>query len=194
MKKIKICYVIVNCKVTGPMNQTLNIIKNLDSNIYDVSVITLFEEETNNTMLSKYKKIVKDCYCLHLTRTSSLIIGKFVLNKKLKEIQPDIIHALGMPPYRLSLIYKKAKHLVTLRNYAYEDYPSYYNEFIGPVLAWMDVHLIKKLYKKNEFFITCSNSLSKIYEEKENIKLEFIRNGVDTSRFPMKRENEIRSN
>lgn len=194
MRKIKICYIIVNCKVTGPMNQTLNIIKNLDSNRYDVSVITLFDEETNNTMLKEYKKIVKDCYCLHLTRVSSLVIGKFSLNKKLKEIQPDIIHALGMPPYRLSLMYRKAKHLVTLRNYAYEDYPSYYNKFIGPVLAWMDVHLIKKLYKKNEFFITCSNSLSKIYEEKENIKLEFIRNGVDISRYPVKKENEIRSN
>ena len=192
MEKIKICYVIVNCKVTGPMNQTLNIIKYLNTDRFEVSLITLFKEEEDNTMLKEYKEIIKKCYCLDLTKFSSLIFGRNMLDKKLKEIKPDVIHALGMPPFRLSLKYKKAKHLVTLRNYAYEDYPSYYNKFIGPILAFCDINLIKKLNKKGEYFITCSKSLSIIYEKKEKIKLDFIRNGVDTSKFIAQDEKEIR--
>lgn len=190
MSKIKLCYVIVNCKVTGPMNQTLNIIKNLDKSKYNVSFVTLFSEEENNSMISEYNKVIKEHYCLNMSRISSLIYGKRKLKKVLEMINPDIIHALGMPPYRLSLKYKNAKHLVTMRNYPYDDYPSYYNKLIGPIMAFLDLHLIKKLYKKGEIFVTCSSSLSKIYEEKEKINLPFINNGVDIEKYQRAVNNE----
>jgi len=193
MGKIKICYVIVNCKITGPMNQTLNIIKNLDSKKFEVSFITLFDEEENNSMIEEYKKVIKNHTCLNLNKIQSILYGKRILKKKLEKIKPDVIHALGMPPYRLSLAYKNAKHLVTLRNYMFEDYPSYYNKIIGPILAFLDMNLIKRLYKKGKTFVTCSRSLSAIYEEKENIKLQFIRNGVDTSKYIEKNYNEVNS-
>lgn len=183
MEKIKICYIIVNCKITGPMNQTLNIIKNLDSKKYDVSFITLFEEEKNNSMIDDYLKVCSNNYCLKLNKISSILYGKFALKKILNIINPDIIHALGMPPYRLSLHYKNSKHLVTLRNYAYEDYPTYYNKIIGPILAFMDINLIKRQIKSGETFVTCSKSLSKIYYDKENIKIDYIQNGVDISKY-----------
>lgn len=183
MKKIKICYVIVNCKITGPMNQTLNIIKNLSRDRYEISFITLFNEEENNSMIDLYKKECSKHYCLGLNRISSLIIGKKKLYEKLLDIKPDIVHALGMPPYRLSLKYKKAKPLVTLRNYAYEDYPSYYNKLIGPALAYLDINLIKKLHKKGNKFVTCSESLTNIYLEKEKLNIPYIRNGVDIEKY-----------
>ncbi|MBQ7410445.1 MAG: glycosyltransferase family 4 protein [Clostridia bacterium] len=183
MERIKICYVIVNCKITGPMNQTLNIIKNLNKDRYEVSFITLFDEEKNNSMIDLYLKECKNHYCLGLNRISSLVIGKKKLYEKLADIKPDVVHALGMPPYRLSLKYKDAKPLVTLRNYAYEDYPSYYNKLIGPILAYLDVSLIKKLHKKGNKFVTCSESLSNIYIEKEKLNLPYIRNGVDIEKY-----------
>lgn len=134
------------------MNQTLNIIKNLDSNKYDVSFITLFEEEENNSMIDDYLKVCSTNYCLKLNKLSSILYGKITLKKILNIIKPDIIHALGMPPYRLSLYYKNSKHLVTLRNYAYDDYPTYYNRIIGPILAFMDINLIKRQIKKRKNF------------------------------------------
>lgn len=189
MEKIKICYVIVNCKITGPMNQTLNIIKNLDLDKFEVSFITLFDEEKDNSMIEQYSKIIRRHICLHLNKISSLIIGKKKVKRALQEIKPDIVHALGMPPYRLSLAYKNCKHLITLRNYAYEDYPSYYNKLIGPILAFFDINLIKKLKKDGKTFITCSKSLSDIYLEREKIALPYIQNGVDTSKFEKKNKN-----
>lgn len=190
MKKIKICYVIVNCKISGPMNQTLNIIKNLDYDKYDISFITLFEEEKNNSMINEYLNVCSQHYCLKLNKFSSILFGKYVLKERLKTINPDIIHALGMPPYRLALSYKNAKHLVTLRNYMYEDYPTYYNKILGPILAFMDMNLIKRKNKQGKKFVTCSKSLSKIYLDKENLKFDYIQNGVDISKYEKGKEEE----
>ncbi len=183
MKKIKLCFIIVRCRRTGPMNQTLNIIKYLDFNKYDVSFVTLFQENPYDTMIDSYFSLTNQNVCLNLSKVSSLIVGKRKLKRVLEKWQPDIIQGLGMPPYRLSLDYKEAKHLVTLRNYAYEDYPSHYNKLIGPLLAFMDIQLIKKLFKQGEIFVTCSRSLTDIYYAKEDLKLPFIRNGVDLSKF-----------
>lgn len=189
--KIKVAYVIVNCKITGPMNQTLNIIKNLDRNIFTPVIITLFPEEKDNSMLDEYKKHCNEQYCLGMNKYSSVLVGKSRLTKILSQINPDIIHGLGMPPYRLSLGYKNAKHLVTLRNYCFEDYPSYYGKPIGIPLSYLDMFLIKKLSSKGEVFVTCSKSLTEIYEKKQNVSFPFIRNGVDTSRF-IKSSNELK--
>lgn len=189
-KITKICYVIVNCKKTGPMNQTLNIIKNLDLNQYEVSIITLLDEEPDNSMIDAYKAVCNQCICLHMSKFLSILCGKRLVTAALDKVKPDIIHGLGMPPYRMTLNYKKAKHLVTLRNYLYEDYPSHYNKYVGPILAMLDMHLIRKLAKQGEYFVTCSESLTNIYRNRENIDIPYIRNGVDVSKYPLKASNE----
>lgn len=51
-----------------------------------------------------------------------------------------------MPPYRMTLGYKDAVHFVTLRNYCYEDYPDYYGKFMGTVMAFLDINLIKSVW------------------------------------------------
>lgn len=181
--KIKIVYLIVNCKITGPMNQTLNIIKNLDQNNFTPILITLFPEEKDNSMLDKYKIYCNEQYCLNLNKFSSILFGKSKVTKILKQICPDIVHGLGMPPYRLSLNYKNTNHLVTLRNYCFDDYPSYYGKIIGIPLAYLDMFLIKKMSNKGNKIVTCSKSLTDIYEKRHGITFSFIRNGVDTSLF-----------
>lgn len=188
--KIKICFVIVNCKITGPMNQTLNIIKYLDKNRFVVDMVTLFSEEEGNSMYEAYENECNHCYCLNLTKIQSILYGSQQLKRLFDEIKPDIIHGLGMPPYRLSLGYAKAKHTVTLRNYCYEDYPSYYNKLIGYPLAFLDINLIRKKIKKGNRFVTCSKSLSAIYREHEKMEIPFIRNGVDIDKYKHKKYDE----
>lgn len=195
MKKIKLCFLIVNCKITGPMNQTLNIIKNIDRKKFEICFVTLFDEEKENSMIDDYKKICNEHYCLHLNKIKSLIYGKYKLKKILKYLSPDIIHSLGMPAYRMSLIYKSAKKLVTLRNYPYDDYPSYYNKIIGPIMAFFDLKLIKNLYKKDKVFVTCSKNLSDIYKKRQNINFQYICNGVDIKKYyrvDLDKKNELR--
>lgn len=181
--KYKIVYVITNCKNTGPMNQTLNIIKNLDRSIFQPIVITLFQEDLGDSVVQRYLDVVPEFYCLKMSKISSIIKGKKILNELLEEIKPDLIQGLGMPAYTMSLAYKNAKHLVTLRNYCYEDYPDKYGKVLGNVLAVKDMNLIKKQISKKEVFVTCSQSLSVMYKEKRNLEFGFIRNGVDINKY-----------
>lgn len=181
--RYKIAYVITNCKNSGPMNQTLNIIKNLDRNTFEPIVITLFEEDLGNSVVQRFLDIVPEFYCLKMNKLASLMEGRKKLATLLDKIKPDLIQGLGMPPYTMSLAYKDAKHLVTLRNYCYQDYPDKYGKKIGKVLAHKDMQLISKQMKKGEVFVTCSQSLSKIYKKQHGMEFDFIRNGVDIEQY-----------
>ena len=181
--KYKIVYVITRCKNSGPMNQTLNIIKNLDRSLFQPVVVTLFEEDLSNSVVQRYLDVVPEFYCLKMSRSESVITGKKKLAAFLEKIKPDLIHGLGMPPYTMSLGYTDAVHLVTLRNYCYQDYPDKYGKKLGTALAHKDMALIRKQIKKGECFVTCSQSLSHIYKDKHGMKFDFIRNGVDIDKY-----------
>lgn len=181
--KYRIVYLITQCKNSGPMNQTLNIIKNLDRSVFQPIVITLFQEDLGNSVVQRFLDVVPEFYCLNMNKVEAIIGGKKKLSDLLNKIKPDLIQGLGMPPYTMSLRYKDSIHLVTLRNYCYQDYPDKYGKVFGTILAHKDMVLIKKQTGKGETFITCSESLSRIYEEKHGIKFDFIRNGVDTDKY-----------
>lgn len=188
--KYKIVYVITRCKNSGPMNQTLNIIKNLDRSVFQPFVVTLFEEDLANSVVQRYLDVVPDFYCLKMSKSESIVSGKKKLAAFLSKIKPDLIQGLGMPPYTMSLGYKDAVHLVTLRNYCYQDYPDKYGKKLGYALARKDMALIGKQIKKGEVFVTCSQSLSKIYQEKHGMKFDFIRNGVDIDKYEYADKNQ----
>ena len=181
--KYKIVYLITRCKNSGPMNQTLNIIKNLDRSLFQPIVVTLFQEDLGNSVVQRYLDVVPEFYCLNMSTIKSITSGKRILNNFLKSIRPNLIQGVGMPPYTMSLAYRDAIHLVTLRNYCYQDYPDKYGKKLGVILAHKDMRLIKKQIAKGETFVTCSESLSKIYAEKQSMNFRFIRNGVDTQKY-----------
>lgn len=181
--KYKVVYVITNCKNSGPMNQTLNIINNLDRYTFQPIVITLFQEDLGNSVIQRYKDVVPEIYCLGMSKFEAILNGRKKLVQLLNKIKPDLIHGLGMPPYIMSLGYRDAVHFVTLRNYCYQDYPDKYGKILGNILAYRDTRIIKNKIKKEEIFITCSKSLSKIYKERQGMVFGYIRNGVDISKY-----------
>ena len=91
----------------------------------------------------------------------------------------------------MTLGYKSAIHFVTLRNYCYEDYPDYYGKIPGTVMAFLDLNLIKKRMAAGEPFVTCSESLTKMYRSRQNMEIPYIRNGVDVSQYTKRNCNEI---
>ena len=103
------------------------------------------------------------------------------LRRKLEELQPDIIHTVGVfPDYAVSQI-AKYKQIHTLRNYVYDDYPAKFGKVKGTILAKMQLSAMKK----SEKTIACSESLTKIYKEKLHQSYDFIRNGVDIEQYTM---------
>lgn len=191
MGKIKIAFVETNCKKNGPIKQTLNIIRNMDRKIFEPYLVTVWPEESDNSMIDEYKKLGISVYSANISKKKSIIFGKRVIKKILKKIEPDIVQGVGMPPYRMTLGYKNTVHFVTLRNYCYEDYPDYYGKCIGTAMAFFDINLIKKRMANGEPFVTCSESLTKMYKEKQNMEIPYIRNGVDVSQYTKRNVNEV---
>lgn len=183
MSKIKVTFVETNCKKNGPIKQTLNIIRNIDKEIFELSLITVWSEDADNSMIDDYKQLGIPILSANLSKRKSALIGKQEVGKLLEQLKPDIVQGVGMPPYRMTLGYKKAIHLVTLRNYCYEDYPDYYGKVIGTIMAFLDLNLIKKLMAAGEPFVTCSESLTKMYKNRQNMEIPYIRNGVDISKY-----------
>lgn len=191
MDKIKIIFVETNCKKNGPIKQTWNIIRYMDRSKFEPALITIWPENQGNSMLDDYKELGIPVYTVNMSKKKSIFCGKRAVGKILKKVKPDIVQGVGMPPYRMTLGYKKAVHFVTLRNYCYEDYPDYYGKIVGPVLAFLDIKLIKKQMTKREPFATCSESLTKMYKNLQDMTIPYIRNGVDVSQYTKRCMEEV---
>lgn len=183
MDKIKIVFVETNCKKNGPIKQTLNIIRFMDRTVFEPSLLTVWPEDSDNSMIEEYKKLEIPVLSAKLTKKESILFGNREVRKLLEQLKPDIVQGVGMPPYRMTLGYKEAIHFVTLRNYCYEDYPDYYGKILGALMAFLDISLIKKRMAAGEPFVTCSESLTKLYKSRQNMKIPYIRNGVDVSQY-----------
>lgn len=179
MDKIKVLYILPNCRKTGPTQQIFNIISNLDNNLFDYSLITLYPEPQNEpSMLKKYKEIIKHIFI----QTSKIDIMFGNLNKVSNYIdtfKPDIIHTSGVFPDYLIKRLGFNNHVMTSRNFVYDDYPAEYGHILGYLLAKLHLFVIKN----TKYVVVCSKSLHNIYLEKLNIDIPFIRNGVDIDRF-----------
>ena len=177
--KIRVVYLLTSCKKTGPVQQTLNIIKNLNRAKFEPILITINQEADDGTsQLEKFKEVCKHIY-IPLNKLD-IILGRYQnLITKLDMIRPDVIHSLGVfPDYAISKI-KKYPQIITLRNYVWEDYPAKFGVIKGTILAMLHLYAMQH----TDITVTCSESLSEIYKKKLNLSYDFIRNGVDVEQY-----------
>lgn len=179
---IKVVYLVTSLRNTGPINQTLNTINHLSERFSPV-VVCLYDENPSDSIKYKYDARGIRIVCLGMTKAESLLVGKKKLKSAFVEIKPDIIHAVGMPPYTMAMGCSRAALFTTLRNYCFEDYPAKYGKILGYVLAKRDMSTIREQIDKGFSFVTCSESLSSIYKDKQDLSIPFIRNGVDVAVF-----------
>ncbi len=173
------------CKKSGPVQQMLNIIKHLDRELYEPYLVTLYPEPLEGSQLAKYIPYVKHYHAP--TGKMAMLTGKCNrLKKVLEEIQPDAIHSLGVfPDFAISRM-RRWKQIITLRNYVYEDYPAKFGKLRGLIMAKLHLYAMQHTTKT----LTCSESLSRIYEGRLGLKYDYIRNGVDIERYTMPTGNE----
>lgn len=185
-RKIRVCFMMTACKKSGPVQQMLNIVKNLDKDIFEPILLTIYKEATDgSSQLEKFLPYVEHFYVP--TGKMSVFIGDTGnLKKKLSEINPDVIHSLGVfPDYAISKM-KKFPQIITLRNYVWDDYPAKFGKCLGYILAKMHIYAMKHCDKT----VACSESLSKLYKRRMKLNYDFICNGVDTSQYTRVMENE----
>ena len=179
-KKINIAFLVTACKKSGPIEQMLSIITYMDKEKFNPVLITLYDEPVDGTsQLSRYLALGITHIHVPLSKTDILLGKTRALKQRLDALQIDIVHSLGVfPDFALSRM-NYHKHVTTLRNFVYEDYPVKYGKVTGVIMAKMHLYAAKKADK----VWTCSASLADKYKEKLNLSFAYIQNGVNLSRF-----------
>lgn len=184
MLKIKILYIFTSCKSTGPTQQLLNLINNLDYDTFSPYLITIYEENGNSLLLEYKKKI--EHKLIPITKCDIILGNTKKIKKMIEIIQPDIIHTSGVfPDYMICRMGIK-NHVLTSRNYIYDDYMVEYGKTFGYFLAKLHLYTIKS----TAYAQVCSESLQRIYRDKEKLFLPYIRNGVDIKKFTVANNTE----
>lgn len=174
----KVVFLMTHCKKSGPVQQMLNIIKNLDKDEFEPHLVTLYPEDTVGSQLALYEPFVVH----HFVPTGKLdmMLGRDkALRKALEKINPDVIHSLGVfPDFAVSRM-KKWRQVITLRNYVWDDYPAKFGKLQGDILARLHLYAMKHTSRT----VACSESLSRIYKERLGLDYGYIRNGVDVEQY-----------
>lgn len=173
--KIKIVFLINTIAKHGPGNVVINIIKGLDKEKYDISIITIFNGN-DKKIISKLKQ---DGICvveLELKNKFNFILfGKIQLKKILKQNNYDIIHSHGIVPDCFVANCKlPSKKVSTIHCNIYEDYSSGYNKIISHLMIKEHIKALNKM----DMNICCSKSVFDSMSEKIK-NIQFVINGID---------------
>ena len=184
--KIRVVYLLTSCKKLGPVQQVLNIIKNLDRDRFEPVLVTIYDEPTDGTSLLKdYLPYVEHHFVP--TGKAGILRGKTEkLRAKLEQLKPDVIHSMGVFPDFAVCRMKKFRQVITLRNFVYDDYPTKFGFVRGMILARLHLYTMKRTART----VACSESLSVMYREKLKLEYGYIRNGVDVEKYTHGTEEE----
>lgn len=176
-KKIKIVYLITRCTECGPVELVYNIISNLDKN-FEPYIVTLYPEKSDS-IIDKFKELGVPCYCSETSKLD-MLLGKtnnlkFIMNN----INPDIVHSHGVFPDYVAGKLNNIKHIITLHCFMREDYVDEYGWLLGKILESIQLQAIKKSDKT----VSCSQSLSNIIYNVYHLRLDFILNGINFSKY-----------
>ena len=178
-KKIKVLYIITSFEKTGPIQQLYNLISNLDKDLFEVKLITVYDEKENvASMIEDYKNLVS-WSCIKTSKLQMLLGCVPKIKQEISAFNPDVIHTSGVfPDYMVSRM-RTGRHVMTSRNFVYDDYISKYGNFRGNLMVRMHLYVMTH----TKYSRVCSESLHNIYIEKLGIDLPFIRNGVDIEKY-----------
>ena len=170
-----ILYIVSTLEKNGPTNQLSYIIKYLDKNKFEATILTLSPEPSDSMIQYFRNNLNVKIDSLKLSRIKGLLNGKAKIKKYIKDNDIDIVHTQGI---RADGLIKNIDILKvnTLRNYPYYDYPSKFGKIKGGLMVLNHMSTIRS---NENNCIACAKTISKEFE-KNGLKLSFIQNGVDT--------------
>lgn len=183
MKKIKILYAVSTLARSGPTNQLLNIIRHLDTETFQPTVITL-SPEPSDSLKCNYDELGIKVHSLEMSRLQGLFKSKRLLKKIIKDIAPSIIHSQGIrADSLLSRLKLETPWVMTSRNYPFDDYPMKFGAIKGRLMA----HSHCSVMNKCSNVVACSKAISNLLS-KHNIEAKPIQNGVNIAANPVAAE------
>lgn len=176
---MKVVYIVSTLKRTGPTNQLLNIVKNLNTDNFDCTIITL-SPEPQDSMRQEFLRQGLTVKSLNLTRVKGLFIAGQKIKSEISRLGPDIIHTQGIRADEIAVNHlKDFKVVSTIRNYPFEDYVMKFGRIKGYLMAKKHFKVIKKSIKP----ILCSYTLKEKFLNEHGLEIDVIQNGVDTFQF-----------
>ena len=172
---VRIAYVINYIVKNGPSSVVLNLIKNLDKERYDITLITLFSGNDAEVVKSLKDNGVSVYECTTLRRMMCLLGQSNEFETIIKNGCFAILHTHGLVPDILSSRLRiSLKKITTLHNNMYEDYLDSYGWVKSRVFIAMHLAALKKLDK----CVCCSESVYRAMKRKLN-NTAFVCNGIE---------------
>ena len=145
MARIRLLYIVSTLGRSGPTRQLYNLIKYLDRDIFEISVLTLSHDPKQN-LRKKFEDLQINLIDLNLSRLGGLTVYKNKLESILQRIKPDAIHSQGFrSDWISSRIRTKTVRIATQRNYPLEDYPRLYSPVIGFAMAKLHCYALSRI-------------------------------------------------
>lgn len=181
-----ILYIVSTLKKTGPTNQLYYICKHLNDN-FDISILTL-SPEPEDSDCSRFNKLDITFNSLELSRMASVTVAPRKLDSFVSTNKPDIIHTQGIRADTLSALFlQDYPHVATIRNYAYEDYPSKFGLLQGNLMALEHLQVLSRV----DAPVACSRTIAKRVQ-KHGIDASAIQNGVNKRKYTPASQSEQR--
>ncbi|WP_432204666.1 glycosyltransferase family 4 protein [Cetobacterium somerae] len=179
IEKIKILFIVSTLRKCGPIIVLENIIKNINLDKYDITIVSL-SKEPENTLKNNFLDMGCNLYNLNLNKINWIFTGRNKIKEIISKEKIDIIHSHGERADILNLLLKNKKmiNLSTLHNFPEEEYKMRCGVFLGKIIEKIYILLMRKIE-----FISCGNSLADKIKKYYNIQLESIPNGIDTTIF-----------
>lgn len=175
---IKLAYVINYITNNGPSRVILDIIKYLDKETFNISLITLFPENKPEIISFLKENGIKIYECKTLSRRKCLQGKGQEFNKIIEDNSFDIIHTHGIIPDVLSSHIKiPAKKVSTLHNNMFEDYLDSYGYIKSRIFIAMHLVALKKL----DLCVCCSKSVYDVMKQ-YLANTTYIRNGIEPAK------------
>jgi len=189
--KIKITYLISTLLKSGPVNVLYNLVKYIDKNKFDITIVTLSPEFNEHSRIQDFVNLGIEIKSLNLSRLEGYLFGGFKLQKIMNKITPDIIHTHCFRSNLFSALFlRKYKKCSTVHNDYKLDFTALYGKYIGTILFWLN-HISLIIIKNN---ICCSEMLAEILNKKYGyMKFLSVNNGIDTEIFkPAENKKKVR--
>lgn len=173
MKKIKICYVISSLSNQGPPNVLYNIIRYMDFDKFDVSIITMVPEQ-KISRLEEFKALPIKVVQMSPDKFLNPVSMFLTLRRKVKEIAPDILHThCPRSMFLVPFLSKKYKKVETVHIYPGIQQKVMYGKLKGSIVIALSHYFTMRM----DLPIACSESVAESYWEERHYKMKAIPNG-----------------
>lgn len=175
--KRKLVYIINSLKTGGPVNMLYNLVKYMDTDRWDITVLAL--NPCNTNYRRDFSKL--NCNIIELEKEKNIRKRMKKISSIIEGINPDIIHSHGG---KADYICSKFSHnyctYTTIHCVPHEDFVFKQGYFLGHLKAFSFYYIMKKIGN----LVACSKTVAdKINGLHGYNNIKYVQNGIDQESF-----------